>query len=115
MPLRIQHRIRDAGLLIVFRQQNRRSQVNRTTPKLGQQSALNPEPFHPFRVGGKRNRRNHLIAAQRDPIPLRRIERHLFRDAVQIPRRTVPVLAFPLIVVHPDGVPVGSFEIPNRR
>ena len=110
MALLVEHGVGDVGLVVVAREQNGGAEINGTAPELGEHRALDVEALDGFGVRRDLDGRDHLIADELDAIAFRRIERDLFRGAVEIAGRAVPALAFPLIVVHPDDVAVGAVE-----
>ncbi len=110
VALDVVHGIAGGLAIVVARQQHRGAEVDRAAPELRQHRALELEALDVGRVGRNLNRWDHLIRHQLDRRGLRGIDVELLRRAVQIAGRAHPLLAFPLIVVHPQDVSVGAAE-----
>ena len=111
VPLDVVDRVLDVGMLVVIlRQEDRGAEIDRLPPPLGQDLALDLDPLHHVGVGRRRDRRDDLVGDQRDRRRRRRVDAHPDRIAEEISGRTFPVLAFPLVHVHPHRVPVGARE-----
>ncbi len=109
MTLVIHDRVVHMRMLVVAtRQQHRRAKVDRLPPPPAQDRALELDVLHVARVGRLLHRWNHLVGHQPDRLAGARIEMHLDRLAIQVARRTLPVLSFPVIHVQPHRVPVGA-------
>ncbi len=111
MALDVVHRIPGCLAIVIARQQHRRAKVDWPAPEPGQHRTLELEALDECRVRRDPDWRDHLIGDKLDRAGLRRVEVELPRRAVQIPWRTVPALAFPLIVVHPEYVAVGAAKL----
>src|ERR1051326_1854494 len=94
-----------------FWEQHGRADVHRLSPELGEQLALDSNTLGPARVGrnfefGQGPRKRELDWRAR-----LRVERHTLHVAHQVAGRRIEVLAFPLVVVRPDDVPVRAIEL----
>jgi hypothetical protein len=96
--------------IIAFWQEDRRSQIDRLSPELCEELAPEFYALDPLGILGNLYGGNDVRADQRTSVLFGRIEFDLFYIAVEVPGRTVPLLAFPLIVVEPHGMSVSSFE-----
>src|SRR5262245_22957193 len=110
MALLIEHRIRNGFTIVVSRQQRRGTEIDGPSPEPGQHWALKLEAFGVRSVRRKRNWRDHIARVQLDDGTGLRIDRDALDVAVQIAGRYLELLPLPLIVVHPNGVPVGPLE-----
>src|SRR5262245_14351345 len=110
VTLPVQNRIPNRGGRVVARKQNRGAKVDGPTPELRQDRALDLEPLDEVGVGRDLNRRNLVRGDELDRLG-RAVDVNTLRLAVEIAGRDVPVLPFPLVVVHPDGVAVGTREL----
>ncbi len=111
MALLIEHRILQSGLVVIPGQQHGGAEIDGPAPELRQHGTLHAKPLDPFGIGGRLDRRNHLVADQCDPVAPGGVQRDLLRPAVQVARRAVPALPFPLVVVHPYGVAIGAMKL----
>jgi hypothetical protein len=111
VPLDVIDRVADRRRPVVARQQQRRAEVDRASPELGQRRTLELDALHVLVVGGHLNRRDDLVGDELDHRLLFRIEVHFRRCAVDVAGRARPVLTFPLIVVHPEHVAIGALEL----
>ena len=66
--------------------------------------------LHELGVRGHGDGGDHLVGDELDRLG-GRVDADLLRLAVEIAGRDVPVLPFPLVVVHPHGVAVGALEL----
>ncbi len=110
MTLFVKDGVRDVRFVVIAREKNGGAEIDGTAPELRQDGALNFESLHILCVGEGRDWRDDFVADDGDTIAFGCIERELLRRAVKISGRAVPVLAFPLIVVHPDHVAVGAVK-----
>src|SRR5262249_29642179 len=85
-------------------------QVDRLTPELGEQLALNLDVLHVRGVRRHLDGRDRLIEREPDLVSRKRIKMEAAYGAVEIPRRTIELLSFPLIQVGPDDVAVGALK-----
>src|SRR3954462_7017128 len=96
--------------LISFRQQNRGAQINRLSPELGQQLALYLDVLYVLSIARRQRRRNLVVKVQPDLVADERIQVEMASVTKEVSRRLVKLLAFPLIHMGPDGVPVRPLE-----
>src|SRR5262249_59509605 len=83
-----------------------RPNKNRVSPEFRQHLALNLDVLQPRRIRGNLDCRDHFRQTQAHVITRRGIEMHLLHFAIQISRRHIELLAFPLVHVCPNGVPI---------
>ena len=93
-----------------LRQENDGAEVHRPAPELGEQGALHAHVLHVLRVLRLRQGRDLLVERQVDRRVAAQIDMHFDRLVVKIARRPVPLLAFALIHVELDDVPVAAME-----
>ena len=80
-------------------------------PPVGEQLALDLDVLHPAGVGWQLDRRQRAHERQAHRVARLRVEVHPLHVAHQVARRLVELLAFPLVVVQPEGVAVGAVEL----
>src|SRR5579872_635754 len=112
MILLIDHWIVSTRMRIVAHwQQNNGSQINRVTPEMAQQLALNFNVLDPRGIRRNFDRRDHLREAKLHVVAGGGIQMNTLDLTVQISGGTVEFLTFPLIHVSPNGVAVGAMEL----
>src|SRR5262245_47738546 len=115
MALRVDHRVSHLRMRrVVFRQGDRRAEIDRLAPPLAQNLALNLDALYRVRVRRHLHRRNDLVGHQanrRGRIVGGGIEMQLHGSAVEVAWRPPPVLTLPLIHVQPHGVAIGALEL----
>jgi len=97
-------------LVIPLGEQYGRADEYGMPPELGEQAALHFDSLDPLCLFRIRNRRDNLGHFQLEGLPTCRIQRDLLNAAMDIAGRAPPVLSFPLVHVHPDGMAVGTLE-----
>ena len=97
--------------LVSAREQDRGAQVDRPAPPGGENLALDLDVLLPLRVRRQVDGREDPGELETDRITLRRIEVHLPHRAHEVSRRLVELLAFPLVVVQPQGVAVRATKL----
>ena len=111
VPLDVVHRVVDLRVrVVVLRQQDRRAEKDRLPPPLREDLALDLDPLDHRGVRGGGDRRNDLVSHEPDRRRRCRVDPHLHRIAVEVSRRSLPVLAFPLVHVQPHRVAVRARE-----
>ena len=112
MRLVIDDRVMDIRVIVVAgREKHACSEINRPAPERRKKFALDLDLLHPFRVGRRRAWWNGPGEHQRVRSTRARVDVNLLRDAVKIPGLCHELLAFPLVHVRPDDVPVGAMEL----
>jgi hypothetical protein len=84
---------------------------DRAPPELRERRRLHAEAFHPLRVRRHLDRRDRAVGDEADGRRLRGVERDAARGGVEVPRRDVPLLPLPPVVVQPDDLAVGAAEL----
>src|ERR1044071_1607975 len=111
MSLLIEHRIMSVGMrFIAFRQQHGGAQVNRLSPELREQLALDLDVLHVLRIARRKRRRNFVIQAESDLIAGERVKVKMASISKHVSWRLVELLPFPLVHVRPDGVAVSTLK-----
>ena len=111
VALDVVHRIADRRRLVVARQQYGGAEVDRPAPELRERRTLDPEALDVLGIGAHDRWRDDVVGHELDDGLRHRVEMHLLRRAVDVPRRARPILSFPLVVVHPEHVAVGALEL----
>ena len=110
MALAIQHRVLHGRRGVVARQQHRGAEIDRPAPELREQRTLDLEALDPRGVGRHLHCRDLVRRRQLDRLG-RCVDAHALHFAIEVAGRDVPVLPFPLVVVHPHHVTVGALEL----
>src|SRR5579864_2038010 len=104
MPLLVENRIVRLRMgLVSLRQQHGCAQKDRLPPELGQQPALDFEVLYVSCARGERYWRYGIAQLQANAVSAEWIQMNVLRHAVQVARRTVELLAFPLVLMGPDN------------
>ena len=101
MPLLKNDRVFGRLAVVILGEEHGRTKVNGPPPELGQHWALETETADELGVFGNCDRRYDVLCFQSDDTILGRIDANALDVAIDVSRRTIPVLPFPLVVVHP--------------
>jgi hypothetical protein len=111
VSLSVKDRIIDLGMGIISHgKENGGSDINGMPPKFRKKLALKLDAFDPFGIGRNFDGRDHLVHAQFDGVTFGGIHVNLLHFTVNISRRPVEPLTFPLIHMSPDHMTVGPFK-----
>ena len=111
VSLLVVDRIINAGVgSVVFRKQDRGADVDGAAPELGHEPGLEFHALDVVGVGRRRDGRDHAV--ERDPhrAARGRVEARLAGLRVEVARRDLEALPFPLVHVHLHGVAVGALK-----
>src|SRR5688572_941902 len=87
-----------------------RTQVHRSSPKVGKQLALDAHMFDVTRVLGRFDRRNYLVQFEANGGFSRRVEGHFLWLAKEVAWSRMPLLAFSAVHRQFEGMAIGSME-----
>jgi len=112
MSLVITDRVIDIGMGVVsLREKHGGPQADGLSPKLGQDLALELDPLDVGGIGRDFNGRDDVVANEPDRFPFGRIDENFRGSAVQVARRDIPSLPFPLVIVQPERMSVRPLEL----
>src|SRR5579871_1636127 len=111
MPLLVEHRIMRVRMrFITLWQQDRGAQIDGLSPELREQFTLNLDVLYVLRIAGRKRSGNLVVQIEPDFISRERIKMKMTGIAIEVSRRFIELLAFPLVHMGKDSMAVRTLK-----